>query len=425
MEKIKEYPRIKLTKLRFAEYNPRKITRVVIESLKRSMEEFGCPEPIVVNTYKGREGVIVGGEKRVRSATELGWEDIPYTTVDLPLEKEKLLNIALNKISDEFDDDKLAQLVAGLNKIDADLSLSGLNDVEISNLLDTQMLEGLAEEEPWDTEKELQKIAKPISKYGEVYELGRHRLMCGDATNPEDIKKLMNGKTADMVFTDPPYNVAHVSKEKKGKFHTDQGIIMGDDQSDEAFGEFTEKFFKNYFDILKPGGTIYVCTGYSSYPLFYYQMLNALFVFSSMIVWVKPSFAIGWGDFKKQYEQVMKGKKRRGKSKGTPILYGWKPGERHYFFSNKNESDIWEMPRKAITQMVHPTEKPEWLVMKAIKASSRVGQIVVDLFGGSGSTMMAAHKLERTCYLMDRDEKFCDLIRNRAKRLKMIPNETK
>jgi DNA modification methylase len=414
----KKYPTITISSLRFAEYNPRKVSRSVIEQLKRSLSEFGCPVPIVINTHKSRKNVVVGGEKRVRAATELGWTEVPYSTVSLPLEKEKALNLALNKIEDQWDEEKLAQVITELTQSDFDVSITGFNEVEVSNLLDTTMLLDAEDEKPWDTEEELKKISDPISKYGEVYQIGPHRLMCGDSTNPEDVKKLMGDKVADMVFTDPPYNVAHTSKEKRGKFHTEEGTILGDDQSQEEFRAFTEAFFKGLYGALKPGGTIYICTGYSSYPLFYYQMLNTGFVFSSAIVWVKPSFSIGWGDYKKQYEQVMKGKKGKGKTKAEAIIYGWKQGEKHRFAGELNESDVWTMPRKAVTEMVHPTEKPEWLIMKAIKGGSRRGQIVLDLFGGSGSTLMAAHKLGRVGYAMERDERFCDLIRKRTKRLK-------
>lgn len=412
--------KIKIAELRFAEYNPRKVTESVINQLKRSMEEFGCPVPVVINTYEGRENVIVGGEKRVRAATELGWTEIPCTTVCLPIEKEKLLNLALNKISDEWNDKKLAELVADLTLEDIDLSLTGFNEVEISNLLDSTMLVPETEaEKEWDTEEELEQITEAESKYGEVYQIGSHRIMCGDATKQEDVLKLLDGKLADMVFSDPPYNVAHTSKETKNKFHTEEGVILNDDMSDEDFKEFTRGFFASFSMALKPGGTIFTCTGYSSYPLFYYEMLNAGFIFSSSIVWIKPSFSIGWSDFKKQYEQVIKGKKVPRTKKAEGIIYGWKDGESHKYFGELNDSDVWEFPRKAVTEMVHPTEKPEWLIMKAVKASSRVGQIVLDLFGGSGSTLMASHKLGRTCYIMELDPKFCDLIRKRAKRLKI------
>ena len=415
----KTYPTIAISSLRFAEYNPRKVTRSVIEQLKRSLQEFGCPVPIVINTHKGRENVIVGGEKRVRAATELGWTEIPYSSVDIPLQKEKALNLALNKIEDQWDEEKLAQIITDLTQSDFDISLTGFNEVEVSNLLDTTMLLEQEEEKPWDTEEEIKNITEPISKYGEIYQIGPNRLMCGDSTNPEDVKKLMGEKLADMVFTDPPYNVAHTSKEKQGKFHTEKGIILGDDQSQEDFKKFTEGFFNTMHNALKSGGVIYVCTGYTSYPLFYYQMLNSGFVFSSAIVWVKPSFAVGWSDYKKQYEQIMKGKKGKGKTKAEGIIYGWKQGEKHVFTGETNESDVWNMPRKAVTEMVHPTEKPEWLIMKAIKGGSRFGNIVLDLFGGSGSTLMAAHKTGRVAYLMERDEKFCDLIRKRTQRLKL------
>jgi len=412
-----KYPEIEIKKLKLAYYNPREMPEKEYESLKRSMREFGCVEPIVMNVYKSRKGIVVGGNMRVRAATELGWKAIPYTEVNLPADKEKLLNIALNRIKGKWDETKLAELVYNLSRVDADLNLSGLNEVEISNLLDTQMLRD--EEEPeTEIEKEQEILKKkPISKYGEIYKLGRHKLMCGDSTKIEDVKKLMGKEQADMVFTDPPYNVAHISHAKKGKFPTEKGKILGDQQSQEEFGKFTERFFNNYNQILKPGKTIYICTGYTSYPLFYYQMLNAGFEFSTTIVWVKPSFSMGWGDYKKQYEQVMKGKRGKGRSKAQPIIYGWKKGHRHYFYGDLNQSDVWEMPRKAITKMLHPTEKPEWLVMKAVKNSSRVGQLIVDLFGGCGSTLMVAHKLERTAYLMELDPHWCDVIRSRWEKI--------
>lgn len=412
---------IKIANLKFAPYNPREIKHDDIETLKKSIERFGLRGLITINTRKGREGMIVGGNMTVMTLKEMGWETIPAKNidfVDLPEKEEKALSLALNKIAErrDWNDEKLAEMMWELNRAEIDLSLTGFGEVEISNILDSQMLEG--EEEEKEPEEEYKEIKKPVSKLGEVYQLGRHKLMCGDATNPEHVKKLLGDKKADMVFTDPPYNVAHVSHEKSGKFPTEKGKILGDDQSQEEFETFSEKFLKNYFGILKPGAAIYVCTGYSSYPLWYFEILNAGFEFSSTIVWVKPSFSIGWGDYKKQYEQVMKSKKPRGKTKAQPIIYGWKKGERHFFLGDNNESDVWDMPRKTITKMTHPTEKPEWLIMRAIKNSCRVGQLVVDLFGGSGSTLFASHKLERTCHLMELDPRWCDVIRNRWEKIK-------
>ncbi|PIR81728.1 MAG: DNA modification methylase [Candidatus Komeilibacteria bacterium CG10_big_fil_rev_8_21_14_0_10_36_65] len=414
---------IKITDLKHPAYNPREIKREDIDALKRSIERFGLRGLITVNTSKGRDGFIIGGNMTVMALKELGWETIPKENVDLvdmPEKEEKALSLALNKIAQrrDWNDERLAELMVELNHSDFDLTLTGFNEVEISNLLDSQMLEE-PDEEDKTAEEEYEEIKKPVSKYGEVYKLGRHRLMCGDATKIEDIKKLLGTTKVDMVFTDPPYNVAHVSHEKRGKFPTEQGKILGDQQSQEDFEAFSEKVFANYHEILKPGATMYVCTGYTSYPLWYYEMLNAGFEFSSTIVWVKPSFAIGWGDYKKQYEQVMKAKRSKSKTKAQPLMYGWKKGERHFFYGDNNESDVWDMPRKAITKMAHPTEKPEWLIMRAIKNSSRVGQVVVDFFGGSGSTLFAANKLERTCYLLELDPRWCDVIRNRWEKVKV------
>lgn len=413
---------IQIADLKHPPYNPREIKREDIDALKRSIERFGLRGLITVNSRKGREGFIIGGNMTVMALKELEWETIPkenVDSVDLSEKEEKALSLALNKIAQrrDWNDDKLAEIMAELNRSDFDMTLTGFSEVEISNLLDSQMLDE-AEEDEKTAEEEYEEIKKPESKYGEIYKLGPHRLMCGDATKIDDIKKLLGAVKADMVFTDPPYNVAHVSHEKSGKFPTEQGKILGDQQSQEEFEAFSGKVFANYREIMKSGAIIYVCTGYTSYPLWYYEMLNAGFEFSSTIVWVKPSFAIGWGDYKKQYEQIMKARRSKSKTKAQPIMYGWKKGNRHFFYGDNNESDVWDMPRKAITKMTHPTEKPEWLIMRVIKNSSRVGHVIADFFGGSGSTLFAAHKLERVCYLLELDPCWCDVIRKRWERVK-------
>jgi len=448
---------IQIKSLKLADYNPRDIEKKELESLKRSIEEFGLRGLIVVNQYKGREGIIVGGNMTVIALTELGWKTIPQKNVDfvnLPENKEMALSLALNRIGQKrnWNDERLAEIIWKLNRADLDLTTTGFDEVQISNLLDAQMLRGV-EEGDFNLETELGKIVKPKTKRGEIYKLGRHKLMCGDATKLEDVEKLMGGEKADMVFTDPPYNVGYESTELTGKF-PHKGKILGDFLEEEQFAELIKGSFDNFNWATKQGGVIYICSGYSSYPLFYYQMLNSGFEFSHSIIWLKQGSIVSWADYKCQYEQLLKGKKRkqrigmmmfeskpkhsisaqskiekkypktkttkpyytgRSRDKAEPIIYGWKKGQKHFFapkesHSGEIEADVWELPRKATIKMIHATEKPEWLIMKAIKLSSRVGQLVLDLFGGSGSTLTAAHKLERKAYLMELDPIYCDVI---------------
>ncbi len=428
---------IQIKNLKFASYNPRDIEKKELESLKKSIHEFGLRGLITVNKYKGRKGIIVGGNMTVLALKELGWKEVPAKNVDfvnLPENKEMSLSLALNRIGQKrnWNDEKLAEIMYKLNRADLDLTKTGFDEVEISNLLDIQMLQTVKEEE-FNPEEEREKIKKPKTKYGEIYQLGRHRLMCGDATKKEDVEKLMGKEKADMVFVDPPYNVGYESSETKGKFPRG-GKILGDFLKEKEFSELIEKSFANLSRALKLGRSIYICSGYSSYPLFYYKMLNAGFHFAHCIVWIKQGTSVTWTDFKTQYEQLLKGSKKRlgkasefkralgtepkkGGEKAEGILYGWKKGQKHFFYGGRNESDVWEMPRKATIKMVHSTEKPEWLIMKAIKLSSRVGQLILDLFAGGGSTLMAANKLERKAYLMELDPIYCDVIIKRFEKI--------
>jgi len=427
--------------LKFQEYNPRDIDQGAIESLKLSIQEFGLRGLVTINQHPTRKGVIVGGNMTVIALQDLGEKDIPPKNVDfvnLPLEKEMALSLALNRIGQKrsWNDERLAEMMHKINKANLKLTTTGFDEVEISNLLDIQMLRNIKESEfnP-DEEVEEMKKQKAKTKLGDIYQLGRHRLMCGNSTKIEDVEKLMGKEKADMVFTDPPYNVGYESTETSGKFHR-KGKILGDFQEPEKFIEFIEKAFANLNYATKNGGAIYICSGYSSYPLFYYQMLNTGWQFSHCIIWLKQMTIVGWGDYKRRYEQLLKGKKRfrdarefkkalgtKPKKRGTKaegIVYGWKKGQAHSFYGGRNESDVWEMPRKAVTKMLHATEKPEWLIMKAVKLSSRVGQLVLDLFGGSGSTLAAAHKLERKAFLMELDPIYCDVI---LKRWELISGE--
>jgi len=298
---MNNYTVLPIAQLKAAEYNPRRMAEDKFTALKIALHKYGLVEPIVVNMEKGREYTIVGGHQRVRAAKDLGWEEIECRIVHLKEDDEKAMNIGLNEIEGEFVEDMLARMVRDLNKSDVDLAATGLTDYQVSRLLDSLIEEDEEEEEDAvDIDAELAKPAEPDSKLGTIYEIGPHRIMCGDSTDPGQVAALMNGVQADIVFTDPPYNVDYES-EKTGK-------IMNDKMSPEHFRKFSQAFFGNYAEHLKRGGTIYVCTGYSSYPLWYYVMANAGFYFSQNIIWVKNAPAMTFGDYNRQYEQIIKAK---------------------------------------------------------------------------------------------------------------------
>lgn len=204
-----------------------------------------------------------------------------------------------------------------------------------------------------------------------------------------------------MVFCDPPYNVAI-----KGK----QGTIMNDDMDEERFVAFAEAFIAQMKESTRAGAPFYICSGYSSYPTFLWALRKNGFKFSTVIVWVKNNTSLGWGDYRHKHEMIVKTKREpEKKRKGQPILYGWKDGS-HYFPETRFEADVWEIKRRSSNTMVHPTQKPIELVAKAVKNGCERGKIVLDLFGGSGSTLIAAEREKRRAFLMELDPKYVDVI---------------
>ena len=425
--------------LKRADYNPRIMADAEMQSLMKSIETHGFVEPIVVNTRKERYGVIVGGHQRLTAIEKLiakgievkgiqgkpiqtgkmhtqngvtgeivtvDWE-IPCFEVDLDLEAEKQLNIGLNRIHGKFDEDKLYSLVLEM-KGSPTLPTTGMREDEISRILDRNM------EEPEEEEGE-GVPAEARSKVGEIYELGEHRLICGDSTDPAVYDRLFGSIHPDMCFTDPPYNVALKSH---GKNLKDEGkeSIMNDDISPEDFKKLIDGAFREMMRVSKPGAPFYICSGWQSYPQFLSSLLGNGFYHSGMIIWVKPGGSINWGDYKPQHEWIAKAKKPDAKT-AEAIMYGWKQGT-HTFYGD-NEFDVWEMPRKAVNKYLHPTEKPDWLVMRAIRNSSKRGDIVLDPFSGSGSgsVMSACEKTGRRAFMIELDPKFADVIRDRWTRL--------
>ena len=230
---------------------------------------------------------------------------------------------------------------------------------------------------------------EPKSKKGDIYILGNHRLMCGDSTNKDDVRKLMNGNQCDMIFTDPPYNV---------NYEGGTGMkIQNDNMLDATFYDFLFSAFDNMFENTKRGGAIYVCHSDTEGLNFRNAFKNAGYKLAECLIWVKSALVMGRQDYHWRHE---------------PILYGWKEGAAHYFIDDRTQDTVWEF-KKPKKNALHPTMKPLELCAKAIYNSSRSGDIILDLFGGSGSTLIACEQLNRNCYMMELDEKYVDVIIDR------------
>lgn len=378
---------VKIKDLKPAEYNPRQLTKKQAEDLTRSIKEFGMVEPIVVNKHKGRENVIVGGHQRYNICKQLEWEKIPVVYVDLNEEKEKKLNLRLNKNVGEWNWDMIANF-------DEEL----LRDVGFDEELEKLFPKPIEEDELPEIEE-----GEPDSKLGEVYELGRHRLMCGDATKIEDVEKLMNGQKADMVFTDPPYSVNYEKKNKEVLKSDSYSKITNDDmQVDDIAKELWKPAFDNMAVLSKDGASIYVTMPQGGDQMMMMMMMMDSWQVKHELIWVKPSpvFSMGRLDYDYMHE---------------PIIYGWK--KNHTFYGGGEfKKSVWTIGRDGDTS--HPTMKPVQLMANALKNSSKEGDICMDLFGGSGSTLIACEQTNRTCYMMELDPKYCDVIRKRYQQYK-------
>lgn len=382
---------IPIKDLKFADYNPRKISKENFARLRESIKNFGFTVPATVNMHPGREMVLIAGHMRTRAAQAEGLTEVPCLVVDLPLQKEKMLNIVLNNknVQGEFDEEKLAEIIVKLNEEDADIKLTGFDDRQVSVLLDDYMDTGNEE-----AEEDLEPTEGPTdSVVGEVYQLGPHRLLCGDSTNPEHLKKLMDGKKADLILTDPPYNVNYEGK-------TDDALkIKNDKMSDEDFISFLTISFKNINEYLRPGGVFYIWYANLQSLNFLTAIKNVGWLVRQFLIWNKHAMVLGRQDYQWKHE---------------PCLYGWKEGAGHTWNGDRSQTTILNFVRPS-RSADHPTMKPLSLLEYQIQNSSNRGEIVVDLFAGSGSTLIASDKLERVAYVIELDPKYCDVIRRRYK----------
>lgn len=368
-----------------ADYNPRKDLKpgdAEYEKLKRSIEQFGYVEPVIWNQTTGR---VVGGHQRLKVLMDMGMTEVDCVVVAMDEEKEKALNIALNKISGDWDKDKLALLIADLQGADFDVSLTGFEPAEIDALFKDTLKDGVKDDD-FDVGAEL---AQPtMTKPGDVWTLGRHRLICGDSTKAETYDLLMGGTKANLVITDPPYNV---------NYEGSAGKIKNDNMADEAFYNFLLDAYTQMHSAMADDASIYVFHADTEGLNFRRAFADAGFYLSGCCIWKKQSLVLGRSPYQWQHE---------------PCLYGWKKNGKHQWYTGRKETTIWEFdkPKK---NGDHPTMKPIPLLAYPIMNSSMSNSVVLDPFGGSGSTLIACEQTDRICYTVELDEKFCDVIMKR------------
>lgn len=402
--------KMKLSDLKAAEYNPRvdlKPGMQEYEKLKQSILEFGFVDPPIYNIQTGN---LVGGHQRVAVARELGlFNEIEVSVVNLPLNKEKALNVALNKISGQWDEEKLYVL---LNELDDEaVNLTGFDTEEVDSLLDSFNYEEDIEkpiiEDDFQVNEFIENHPEAKTKMGQLWKLGNHYLLCGDATKAADVEKLLQGKKANLVVTDPPYNVA-VKSENKELNESGREKIMNDDMSDEEFNQFLTAVFNNYANAMENDSAIYVFHG-SSYQREFESSMNAAgIVVRSQCIWVKNNATFGWSQYRWQHEPVFYAHKK----KQAPSWYGDRKQTTIWQDDLMEDlpATIWKVPRDDVSTYYHPTQKPLSLIAIPVRNSSKRQDIVLDLFGGSGSTLMTCNQLDRRCYTLELDPLFCDVI---------------
>ena len=375
---IKELP---LKELKPAAYNPRKKLKKgdkEYEKIKQSLLKFGYVDPIIVN----KDMTVIGGHQRLTVLKDLDYETAKCVIVDLPKEDEKALNIALNKITGQWDDALLADLLLDLQESDFNLDLTGFEPPEIDDILSNVHDKELSEDE-FDVEEELKKPT--ASRHGDIWQLGKHRVICGDSTKAETYKQLLDDRKANLVVTDPPYNVD--VEETAGK-------ILNDNMSDGDFYQFLLSMFTQVENHMEDDASIYVFHADTEGLNFRKAFKDAGFYLSGCCIWKKNSLVLGRSPYQWQHE---------------PCLYGWKKKGKHQWFSDRKQTTIWEYDRPKSSKD-HPTMKPIQLMAYPIQNSSMRGTIVLDPFLGSGSTLIAADQTGRICYGIELDEKFVDVI---------------
>ncbi|WEA86129.1 site-specific DNA-methyltransferase [Streptococcus anginosus] len=387
-----EIREIRLSELHPASYNPRKKLKKgdkEYEKIKQSLLKFGYVDPIIVN----KDLTVIGGHQRLTVLKDLDYETAKCVIVDLSKEDEKALNIALNKITGQWDDQLLADLLLDLQEADFNLDLTGFEPPEIDDILSNVHDNDLSDDD-FDVEEELKKPT--FSKRGNIWQLGKHRVICGDSTKAETYDQLLGDNKANLVVTDPPYNVD--VEETAGK-------ILNDNMPDSDFYQFLFDMFSQVEKHMETDASIYVFHADTEGLNFRKAFKEAGFYLSGCCIWKKNSLVLGRSPYQWQHE---------------PCLFGWKQKGKHQWFSDRKQTTIWEYDRPKSSKD-HPTMKPIPLMAYPIQNSSMRGTLVLDPFLGSGSTLMAADQTGRVCYGIELDEKFVDVIVKRY--IESIGNE--
>ena len=373
---------LSVDKLVPADYNPRKDLKPgdpEYEKLKRSLSEFGYVEPVIWNKTTGH---VVGGHQRLKVLIDTGITEVECVVVEMDTEKEKALNIALNKINGEWDKDKLALLITDLQGADFDVSLTGFDAPELDALFKDAQRAGVQDDD-FDVDAALKEPA--ITKPGDLWLLGKHRLVCGDSTKRDVFDLLMDGKQANLVVTDPPYNV---------NYEGGAGKIKNDNMADAAFYDFLLASFQNMEACMANDASIYVFHADTEGLNFRKAFSEAGFYLSGTCIWKKQSLVLGRSPYQWRHE---------------PVLFGWKKKGKHEWYADRKQTTIWEFD-KPKQNADHPTMKPVELLAYPILNSSMANCIVLDPFGGSGSTLIACEQTDRICFMVELDEKYCDVI---------------
>ena len=365
--------------------NARTHSDAQVAQIAASIVEYGWTNPVLTDGDKG----VIAGHGRLMAARKLGVKEVPVIELaHLTPEQKKAYILADNRIAENagWDQELLKLELAELQSLDYDLSLIGFSQEELDGFFDdVEEGGGLTEDDAIP-----ETPVDPVSRPGDLWILGNHRLLCGDATVSADVQALMGGQLADMAFTDPPYNVDY-GNSAKDKLRGKDRRIMNDALGD-GFYQFLHDACQNLLAVTK--GACYVCMSSSELHTLQKAWLDAGGKWSTFVIWAKNAFTLGRADYQRQYE---------------PILYGWKQGSDHFWCGDRDQSDVWFYNKPRVNDL-HPTMKPVELVERALKNSSKSRDTVIDLFGGSGTTVIACEKLNRHACLMELDPRYVDVI---------------